>query len=346
MMKYLFIIVIAILLSSCGYDNEAQDEVGSIDSTDVKLHEKAVALFGALPEPLEYGSDKTVLGRHLYYENKLSINDEISCNSCHMLDQYGVDNLPVSPGHDGSVGERNSPSVYYAVYHVAQFWDGRAMDLVEQAKGPITNPIEMGMAKDIDAVNKIAKEEGYKDLFEKVYADSDEAVSFDNMADAIAEYEKTLVTPSRFDSYINGDISALSTEEKDGMQTFIDAGCISCHIGNTLGGRMYQKFGLVNGPYWEYTGSENHDRGRAEVTGNESDEFFFKVPSLRNVEKTWPYFHDGCVEELSKAVEIMAITQTGKKLTNEEIASIVTFLKALTGEIPEHASEPQDMSLN
>ncbi|GAB5466523.1 MAG: cytochrome-c peroxidase [Candidatus Kapaibacteriales bacterium] len=340
----LYFILLSLLSISCTNESEMDDSNDSVDSTEVQLHQRATSLFGALPDGLEYGSDKTVLGRELYFEKKLSINNEISCNSCHMLDKYGVDNLAVSPGHDGKVGERNSPSVYNAVFHLAQFWDGRAMDLVEQAKGPITNPIEMGMASDLDAVKKIAEEEGYKELFSKVYGDTEEAVSFDNIADAIAEYEKTLVTPSRFDSYIAGDFSALTSEEKEGMVEFIDAGCITCHAGNTFGGKMYQKFGLINGPYWDYTGSERQDRGRAEVTGNDSEEYFFKVPSLRNVEKTSPYFHDGSVAELSKAVEIISITQTGKELTPEQVDKIVTFLKALTGDIPEHANEPKEMA--
>jgi cytochrome c peroxidase len=203
----------------------------------------------------------------------------------------------------------------------------------------------MGMGSDKEAVERILKKEGYKAKFQEAFPDEEDPISYQNLAGAIAAFEETLGTPSRFDKYLAGDLEAINEEEKKGLEAFMDNACTSCHMGPGIGGKMYQKFGLVKGPYWDYTGSELHDRGRAEVTKNDRDEFFFKVPSLRNVTETGPYFHDGSVADLGEAIRIMAITQLGKELSEEEISSIKAFLGSLKGEIPPHALQNEDMSV-
>lgn len=341
--KHITAVAIAIIsLASCGggaqKPDAAQLEKQRQDSITEAAQKQAVAIFGVLPEAADPNSPMAILGRKLYFETALSASNTISCNSCHMLDKFGVDNLPTSPGHDGRNGTRNSPTVYNAWFHVAQFWDGRASDLTEQAKGPILNPIEMGLPNEAAAVKKIKEIKDYAALFAAAYPDTKDPITYQNIADAIAAYEKCLSTPSPFDRYMSGDRSALTAEQQAGMLTFINSGCITCHIGPGIGGSMFQKFGLINGPYWEFTKSTLQDKGKAEVTKNQADEYFFKVPSLRNITKTAPYFHDGSVQDLSEAVKIMAKTQLGKDLSDEETKSIIAFLESLTGELPAHAT--------
>lgn len=311
-------------------------EVVAFSAADSMLLSRAQGVFRPLPEGASFDSPKAQLGKKLYFETALSINNEMSCNSCHLLDNFGVDNEPTSPGHEGKRGDRNSPSVYNASLHVAQFWDGRAANLVEQAKGPILNPVEMGIPDEATAEKRIQAIEAYGPLFASAFPE-DPSISYQHIAEAIGAFEECLITPSPFDDYLAGNIDALSATQREGLKSFIDAGCITCHMGSGLGGNMYQKFGLINGPYWDYTGSTRHDRGRAEVTDNEAEEFIFKVPSLRNVSKTGPYFHDGVVADLGEAVRIMAKTQLNKELSEEEVKSIVNFLESLTGSIPEKA---------
>ena len=268
------------------------------------------------------------LGKTLYYDARLSATDTISCNSCHQLDSYGVDGEPTSPGITGDRGGRNSPTVYNAAVHVAQFWDGRAEDVEAQAKGPILNPIEMGMPGEGEVLAKLGAIPGYGPLFLAAFPDAEVQITYDNLADAIGAFERTLVTPSRFDDYLQGDATALTAEERASLDLYVATGCTTCHLGAGLGGSMYMKLGLVQ-PY------ETEDAGRMEVTGNEADRHVFKVPSLRNVVETGPYLHDGSIDSLEETVAIMARHQLGKELTDEEVDSIVAFLKALTGEIPE-----------
>lgn len=338
------ILLLTILLGSCvsKQENTESAEPKLMLEPEVKappseLWNQAVAYFKVLPKPADYQSPMAQLGKDLYYETALSVNGQLSCNSCHMLDKFGVDNEITSPGHDGTRGDRNSPTVYNTSFHIAQFWDGRASDLHEQAKGPILNPIEMGLADEATAEKRIQEIDAYHEKFKNAFPNSKKPITYNNITKAIAEFEKTLINPSRFDDYLNGDEEALTASEKSGLENFIEAGCISCHSGAGLGGHMYQKFGLIKGPYWEFTGSKTQDEGRSKVTGNDYEKFYFKVPALRNVEKTAPYFHDGSVADLSKAIDIMAQTQLGKQLSTEEIAKIEAFLKSLTGEIPSQA---------
>ena len=326
-----------LILQGCQNSSTSQETPVAYSEADVKLQSMATNFFKPLPEAKSFERPIAQLGKKLYYEPALSINGKLSCNSCHLLDKFGVDNEATSPGHEGIRGDRNSPTVYNAYFHIAQFWDGRAADLFEQAKGPILNPVEMGMPHEQSVKVVMDELKEYLPLFQQAFPNEADPITFNNVAMAIAEFEHTLATPAPFDAYLNGDIGALTEGQRAGLQNFINAGCITCHIGPGLGGGMYQKFGLINGPYWEFTGSKNIDEGRAVITKNESEKYFFKVPSLRNIEKTYPYFHDGSVSDLSEAVKIMAKTQNGRDLSETEIASIVEFLGSLTGTLPEFA---------
>jgi len=274
------------------------------------------------------------LGRMLYYEKRLSSDGTISCNTCHNLNTYGVDGEPTSMGTTGKRGDRNSPTVYNAASHIAQFWDGRSPDVEDQAKGPVTNPVEMAMASEEEVAARLKVIPEYQEAFAKVFPDSQDPVTLDNAAKAIGAFERGLVTPSRFDDYLQGDLTALDEKQLVGMQTFISVGCATCHNGAGIGGGQYQKLG-VKKPY------PTQDEGRFNVTGKERDKLKFKVPGLRNIEKTGPYLHDGSLESLDQAIRIMGEYQLDKKLTDQQVQEISDFLGSLTGEIPvDYVKEP------
>jgi len=268
---------------------------------------------------------KIALGKKLYFEKRLSKNNTQSCNSCHNLDngKNGVDNQPTSKGAFGKRGGRNSPTVWNAGLHIAQFWDGRASDLKAQAKGPILNPIEMAMSSEKAVIDKLGKIKEYPALFKAAFPKASNALTYDNLAEAIAAFERTLITRDRLDKFISGDAKALSQKEQIGLDKFIATGCVACHSGNLLGGRSYMKMGLAN----KYENIQ--DFGRYSVTEKDEDRYKFKVPSLRNIANTAPYFHDGKAKTLGDAVTQMAWLQLGKKLSTNDISSIVTFLTAL-----------------
>ncbi len=268
------------------------------------------------------------LGKKLYFDPRLSKSGFISCNSCHNLSMGGTDNLKTSIGDKWQQGPINSPTVLNSSLNVAQFWDGRAADLKEQAGGPIANPGEMASSHTL-AVDVIASIPGYIHEFKLVFGGDE--VSIDRITDAIAEFEKTLVTPnSRFDQWLLGDKSAISADEREGYELFKTSGCVACHNGEAVGGNSFQKMGLVE-PYQ----TNNKVEGRAAVTGKDADRFTFKVPTLRNVEMTYPYFHDGEAETLAEATDVMGRLQLGRKFSDEENAKIVAFLKTLTGDQPQ-----------
>lgn len=273
--------------------------------------------------------EKIALGRSLYFDTRLSKDQKISCNSCHKLDTFGVDNEPTSPGHKGQRGGRNSPSVYNAALHTAQFWDGRAANVEAQALGPILNPIEMAMPSEAAVLERLKKDQKTVDAFKAAFPGESDPVTYKNVGNAIGAFERTLLTPSRFDDFLRGNNDALSAQEKKGGELFVKTGCVACHNGATVGGQMYQKLGLVK----EY---QTKDMGRFEVTKQESDKKVFKVPSLRNVAKTGPYYHDGSIKTLDQAVSLMAEHQLGKQLSKDEVAEIVTFLGSLTGDTNKH----------
>ncbi len=272
----------------------------------------------------------------------MSKDDTVSCASCHDLNKGGTDNLPNSKGIIGADGQplrgdRNAPTVINAVLHFRQFWDGRAKDVEEQAGGPILNPIEMGMPNKKAVEDKIRKIAEYKELFKKAFPDDAEPITFENITKAIASFERTLIKSARFDKFLAGDVKALTHKEKKGLHLFKYNTCTSCHYGNLLGGNDYRWFGL-SGNYWdviaEVTGKTEakHDLGLYNETKVETDKYRFKVPSLRNVEKTFPYFHNGSVESLKDAIRTMGKAQRNKDFTNEEVDAIEAFLKSLTSE--------------
>ena len=267
------------------------------------------------------------LGKKLYFDPRLSKSGFISCNSCHNLSMGGTDNIKTSIGHNWQEGPINAPTVLNSSLNVAQFWDGRAADLKTQAGGPIANPGEMGFTHTL-AVSMLQTIPGYVAEFKKAFGS--ETVDIEKVTKAIAAFEETLVTPnSRFDKYLKGNKKAITKDELAGYQLFKDAGCVACHNGPALGGNSFQKMGLV-----EAYKASSPAEGRSAVTGKDADRFNFKVPTLRNVEMTYPYFHDGAANTLPEAVDTMARIQLGKKFTADENAKIVAFLKTLTGDQP------------
>ncbi len=310
------------------------------------LHRIASALFAPLPEVADNPSnpvtaDKAELGKMLYFDPRLSKSGFISCNSCHNVATYGVDNLPTSLGHLWAVGPRNAPTTVNAALHGTQFWDGRAPDVEAQAKGPVLNPIEMGIPHEDYAVDRIASIPEYVALFESVFPGQEQPLTYDNIANAIGAYERTLITSDRFDDYLEGDLDALSEDELDGLQAFVNLGCAGCHSGVALGGNMFARFGVVES-YWEATRevvvttspTQPMDVGLFAVTHNSDDLYVFKVPSLRNITRTYPYFHDGSVWDLRDATQIMARVQLGRELDDETLDDLMAFFGALDGELP------------
>jgi cytochrome c peroxidase len=287
-----------------------------------------------LPDSADVDMDKVLLGRSLYFDTALSGDGTVSCATCHMLEHGGAEPRKTSTGIGGQIGPINSPTVLNSSYNFVQFWDGRAKDLQEQAAGPVENPSEMG-AKWENVVKRLAKNEEYAAMFAKLYEDG---ITKDNATDAIAEYEKSLITPSRFDAYLKGDDTAITDAEKQGYATFKEVGCTACHSGINVGGAMFQKLGLVK-DYFKDRGTEitEADLGRFNVTKNEAEKHFFKVPTLRNVELTSPYLHDGSRATLEETVKVMGTYQLGRARTAAQLNSIVTFLKTLTGTLPAHA---------
>jgi cytochrome c peroxidase len=267
------------------------------------------------------------LGKKLFFEPRLSRSGFISCNSCHNLSMGGTDNVRSSIGHQWARGPINAPTVLNASFNVAQFWDGRAADLKAQAGGPIANPGEMGFSHEM-AVDVLRSIPQYVDEFNRVFRKA--PLDMEQVTLAIAEFEKTLVTPnSRFDKWLQGDAKALNAQELAGYQLFKGSGCVACHNGAAVGGNSFQKMGLVS-PYK----TDSTSLGRYEVTKQEADKHYFKVPTLRNVELTYPYFHDGSAATLHDAVDVMGKVQLGRSFTDDENGKIVAFLKTLTGDQP------------
>jgi cytochrome c peroxidase len=333
------------LMASCGHSekpapsNKYNPEL--LSDADKQLVKLANDNFGILPDHIDNpqnqnSPEKIALGKALYFDTRLSKSGVISCNSCHNLATYGVDNLPTSPGHKWAFGDRNSPSSLNAAFHFVQFWDGRAESLEEQAKGPILNPVEMATPHETFALSRLSSIPEYREWFAKSFPTDSNAITYNNVANAIAAFERTLITPSRFDEFMKGDGDALNDQEKKGLQTFVNTGCNTCHMGVAVGGNMYQKFGVTQ-PYWELTHSERKDEGRKLISKNDGEQYYFKVPSLRNIDKTYPYFHDGSVWNLNEAIAIMGQLQLGKKLSESDVNDIAAFLKSMTGEVPEQA---------
>ena len=330
MLKYIIWIVITSLLTAT--------TTIFADESD-RLINRANRYFGPLPDSMPGSESDTperiALGRKLYFEKRLSINDTQSCATCHRLDEgfAGVDNLPTSPGARGEQGTRNSPTVLNSGWQDSQFWDGRAEDLVEQAKGPILNPIEMGMPDEQTVENKIRGVVEYRKEFAHAFPGNEQAITYQNIAEAIAAFERSLITPGRFDDFMKGDADALSEDEKRGLKTFLKMDCKSCHDGILIGGETYEPLGKEH-PY-----ENQDDQGMYLLTGDENDRMFFKVAPLRNVALTAPYFHDGKIKTLEEAVRKMGKLQLDEDLTDQQVNDITSFLQALTDKNREHQSQ-------
>jgi cytochrome c peroxidase len=302
-------------------------------SSKVEVNAEAVKLFAPLPAVMESPANpvtdaKVTLGRMLYYEPRLSASQQIACNTCHGLDAYGAEQKPVSTGHKGQKGKRNAPTVYNAAGHFAQFWDGRAPTVEEQAKGPILNPIEMAMPSNVAAVQVVKSMPEYVALFQTAFPNDKDPVTYDNVGRAIGAFERKLVTPSRWDGFLEGKQSTLTDAEKAGFNTFAATGCQYCHYGAYVGGASFQKLGVVK-PW-----ADQNDEGLYQLTKDENDKMVFKVPSLRNIKKTGPYFHDGSVATLEQAIRNMALHQRGVNLTDAQVKSIAVWMDSLTGPLP------------
>lgn len=305
------------------------------------LRERANAVFKPIPDQVSevrgkpVSQPQAVLGHKLWFDPRLSSSHVISCNSCHNLAIGGSDNVPTSIGHGWQKGPRNSPTVLNAVFNAAQFWDGRAKDLQEQAKGPVQASVEMNSTPErVVATLKSIPE--YVAEFEKAFPNDNDPVSFDNMAYALEAFEVSLVTPnSPFDRFLAGDDAALDAKQKQGLALFMDSGCAACHNGVNVGGQGYFPFGVIKKPGAEIL--PEGDKGRFAVTNTANDEYVFRAAPLRNVALTPPYFHSGEVWELEQAVAIMGDSQLGRELSDGEVGAITAFLHSLTGEQPKVA---------
>jgi cytochrome c peroxidase len=347
MKKIAFVIIGTSIIMSCSNNSEKQQET-NIAQQESQRYDDALADKLSVFEPLEIKDTLNPalvkLGHHLYFDNQLSRKQTMSCNTCHNLSTFGVDNNPTSKGEEGKFGDRNSPTTLNAAIHTAQFWDGRAATVEEQAGMPILNPIEMNIPNEKFLIDRLKKSELYQKLFKEAFPNEKDPITYNNLKKAIGAFERKLITPSRFDEYLKGNKNALTTEEKKGLLTFITTGCTTCHNGAGVGGGMFQKF-AVYGNYWDYTKSAKIDSGKVKITKLPGDKFVFKVPSLRNIEKTYPYFHDGSVSDLKEAIRIMGKAQLNKDLTDDEINDIFTFLKSLTADIPDEYKKAPSPSI-
>jgi cytochrome c peroxidase len=283
-----------------------------------------------IPLTVELDADKVALGDKLYHDVRLSGDDTISCATCHDLAKGGTDQAPSSTGIGGQVGPINSPTTYNSAFFVRQFWDGRAATLEEQAAGPVHNPIEMGSNWE-EVIPKLEKDKEYVEAFEALYPE--QGISGEAIVDAIATFERSLNTPnSRFDQYLRGNKDAITEEEKKGYELFKASGCATCHVGPAMGGESFERMGL-KADYFEDRGNiQDVDHGLTNFTNETEDRHKFKVPTLRNIAVTYPYFHDGQTTDLKEAVKIMAKYQEGLELTDQDADLIAKFLNTLTGE--------------
>jgi len=337
---------LSVILVACGNDvnitrlpalpMSRATATGVGDKTQTELSPRLLRRFAPIPQPSNRPDSALVtLGRMLYFEPLISRTGKISCNTCHPLDKYGTTAARFSTGINGQIGRRNAPSVYNTSGHVALFWDGRAANLTQQAMAPLTSPTEMGMEptalmKTLGAIPE------YRELFQRAFPNETQPIQLLNVATAIAEFERGLNTPAPWDRYLRGDIDALSAQQKEGAKLFANLGCMVCHTGAYVGGTMFEKVGVF--VPWP----NQLDHGRREITHEPSDDMVFKVPSLRNVAQTAPYFHDGSAASLDTAVRMMATHQLGVDLTEAEAKLIVAWLGSLTGEIPRrYTASPQ-----
>jgi cytochrome c peroxidase len=342
MNKITYLIMMLFVLVSCTPEIKPKKETPKFE--DLKLFSAASKLFQPITNYVDSSKNnftpaKVELGKTLYYDTKLSPKGNNSCNSCHNLSTFGVDQLSFSPGDEGKLGGRNSPTTLNASLHTMQFWDGRAKDVEEQAGMPILNPVEMNIPNEQFLLDRLSKIDYYQKLFKDAFPNESNPITYTNIRLAIAAFERTLLTPSAFDNFLNENDNALTAQQKRGLEVFINTGCATCHNGIALGGNSFQKFGAIS-DFRTLTKSKNADNGLFDITKNELDKDNFKVPSLRNIEHTYPYFHDGSVKDLKEAIKIMAKVQLNKTLAQSELDDIESFLKSLTGEVSAYAKTP------
>jgi len=314
---------------------------------DQALLTQAQAMFKPLPKVMESPDnpvtpEKVALGRLLFFETRVSVDGTVSCSRCHQVSLYATDALPKAIGALGRLNPRNSPTVLNAAQEFVEHWRGDRKSVEDQATQALVGPPSFGNPDYASAMAKLAAIPGYPELFTKAFPSEKEPITPENWGKAIGAYERTLVTPSPFDAYLEGNAAALSPAQEAGLREFVQTGCTTCHNGVGVGGGMFQKFGLLE-DYWKATGSQEIDKGRFDVTKNPADTYVFKVPSLRNVAMTPPYFHDGSVAKLPDAVRIMARVQLGRTLTDEQVSRIVDFLGSLTGTLPASLREIPDL---
>jgi cytochrome c peroxidase len=312
-----------------------------LPADDEALLNMAKGVLGILPAVMTTDQnpvtpEKINLGRMLFYEMRISIDGTISCSKCHPVSLYAADGLRKSSGNKCKVNPRNAPTVFNAAAQIAAHWIGNRTSVEDQAKQSVVGPPSFGMPSYASVEDRLRKSKEYVALFKKAFPGEKEPVTIDHFAMAVGAFERILVTPSPFDAFLKGDKKALTDIQKKGLKTFVDVGCATCHSGAYVGGQMYERFGVFES-YWKLTKSEEIDEGRYGVTKTESDKYVFKVPVLRNVGRTAPYFHDGSVDELKEAVMIMGKIQMGKDLSNQQNEEIASFLHSLTGKIPEDA---------
>lgn len=303
-----------------------------------QLAGRAKAALGQLPSPPQSPPELVALGRKLFFEKGVSADGDVGCVTCHDREHFAADGLPKSKGAFGRLNARNAPTVFNAAYQFAEHWRADRESVEDQARRALLGPASFGLDSNETAV-KLMRELPYADAFQRVFPQSPAPISVENWGTAIGAYERTLLTPAPIDAFMAGDAHALSSQQQAGLTTFLDLGCARCHSGPLVGGDFTKKFGTV-ADYAPLTNSNPADAGRFDVTHNEADRFVFKVPSLRNVQKTAPYFHDGSVPELPRAIEIMAATQLGTQLSPQQLEDLVAFLGSLTGTIPDSFAPP------
>ena len=332
-MKKAVMVMLGLALFSCKKEAKEDFSVKPV-SEKSELQKKADNFFKSITtvETNTIPQNKIDLGKKLYFDKVLSKNGTISCNSCHNLATFGVDNKSFSTGDTKELGGRNSPSSIYAFLHGMQFWDGRAKDVEEQAGGPLLNPVEHGIPNEAFLEKKLRAIPEYQAAFKSVFPNDKEAITFANLTNAIGAFERQLAPECKFDNYLDGNDQALNDQEKKGLTAFIDNGCTTCHSGVAVGGQLIQKFGLYD-DYSKFTHSKKLDMGVYDRTKKQGDQLMFKTPSLRNVEKTYPYFHDGSVASLKESIIIMGKLQVNKDISNADANDIEAFLKTLTADV-------------
>lgn len=332
-LRELLAILLVSSVAAAGYWGMHGDADSGLVETGLAVSSHSSLLSGSaallpLPAAPVLPADKVALGKRLFFDRRLSRDDTIACASCHRLDSGGSDRLLVSVGIEGRKGGINAPTVFNSSLNFVQFWDGRAASLEEQAAGPVHNPLEMD-SNWAEVIAKLDRDEAYREAFGRLYK---QGITGETIVDAIATFERTLLTPNApVDRFLAGDQTALDPLERAGYQRFLDYGCASCHQGAGIGGNMFQRFGVMD-DYLKERANRPSDLGRFNVTGLDQDRNVFKVPSLRNVAVTPPYFHDGSASSLDEAVIVMGRYQLGRELSADDVKALTAFLRALTGE--------------